>query len=158
MAQTGRVGIGTFVMRGHQYLVAVISDGKLLRAETLRFAAELRSPKDVGLPKRAKPVGKDVKRLAGAIESLTRDKLDLEELSDRYAAALERLAEKKAKKGKDLVDAAAESEDAEEGGAEIIDLMKILKQRVGAGARAPARKSSARRRSSASKRPPRRAA
>ena len=158
MAQTGRVGIGTFVMRGHQYLVAIISDGKLLRAETLRFASELRSPKDVGLPKRAKPVGKDVKRLAGAIESLTRDKLDLDELSDRYAAALERLAEKKAKKGKDLVDAAAEPEDAEEGGAEIIDLMKILKQRVGGGGRAPARQSSTKRRSTASKRPPRRAA
>ena len=38
----------------HQYLVAILSDGALLRAETLRFADELRTPADVGLPKPAK--------------------------------------------------------------------------------------------------------
>ena len=154
MQETGRAGIGTFVMRGHQHLVAILSDGNFLRAETLRFAGELRSPQDFGLPKRSKRPRKEVKRFADAIDGLTREELDMDELSDRYAAALEDLAEKKAKKGKDLVDASAESEDGEEGGAEIIDLMKILRQRVGAGGRAPAKKSAKR----TKRRPPRRSA
>ena len=140
MQETGRAGIGTFVMRGHQYLVAILSEGNLLRAATLRFADEVRAPREVDLPKPAKPAAKAVKDFSKAIESLTREALDLDELSDRYAAALEDLAEKKAKKGKDLVDPRGESEDEEEGGAEVIDLMKILRQRLGAAAPKPAAK------------------
>ena len=132
MAKTGRVGIGTFVMRGHQYLVAILSDGAVLRAETLRFADELRSAHDIGLPKREKPPADEVKRFARAIEALERDALDSDELSDRYAAQIEALAQKKEKKREDIVDiAAAEEEEEAEGGGEVIDLMKLLKDRVG---------------------------
>ena len=38
----GRAGIATFVMRGKEYLVAIIAEGGVLRAETLRFEDELR--------------------------------------------------------------------------------------------------------------------
>ena len=138
MKNTERVGIGTFVMRGHQYLVAILSDGDVLRAETLRFAAEIRSPQDIGLPKRTKPPRKEVKRISEAIASLERDSLDMDELSDRYAAVIQDLAEKKASKGKDVVDASGEAEDAEDAGAEVIDLMKVLKDRMGRSGRAPA--------------------
>jgi len=138
MEETGRAAVGTFVMRGHQYLVAILSDGNILRAETLRFADELRSPQEAGLPKRAKPAAKAVKDFSKEIEALIRDKLDMDELSDRDAAALQALAEKKAKKGKDLVDPGGEADkDEEEGGAEVIDLMKILKQRLGAAKGTP---------------------
>ena len=140
MERTGRAAIGTFVMRGHQHLVAILSDGNVLRAETLRFADEMRSAKDVGLPKRAKPAPKSVKPFTAAIAKLEREELDMDELSDRYAAALHDLAEKKAKKGKDIVDARGEPEEEGEGGAEVIDLMKVLKQRLGAARAAPARK------------------
>ena len=137
MQETGRVGVGTFVMRGRQYLVAILSDGNVLRAETLRFAAEIRSPEDVGLPKRRKPAAKDVRACEKAIASLARDALDLDELSDRYAEALQGLAEKKEKKHEDLVDiaAAALEEEGEAGGGKVIDLMALLKQRVGAPAK-----------------------
>ena len=37
MARTNRAGIATFVMRGKEYLVAITSDGGILRAETMRF-------------------------------------------------------------------------------------------------------------------------
>jgi DNA end-binding protein Ku len=140
MERTGRAAIGTFVMRGHQHLVAILSDGNVLRAETLRFADEIRSAQAVGLGKRAKPAPKQVKQFAAAVAKLEREKLDMDELSDRYAAALHDLAEKKAKKGQDIVDARGEAEEEEEGGAEVIDLMKVLKQRLGAARAAPARK------------------
>ncbi|HYX63320.1 MAG TPA: Ku protein [Burkholderiales bacterium] len=147
LQETGRVGVGTFVMRGHQYLVAILSDGNVLRAETLRFAAEIRSPGDVGLPKRSKPAAKDVRAFEKAIDSLARDELDMDELSDRYAAALEDLAEKKEKMHQGVVDiaAAAPEDEAEEGGGKVIDLMALLKQRVGAPAKPGRRASSAKR-------------
>src|SRR5712672_2681722 len=50
MAKSDLAGIATFVMRGKEYLVAIFPENGILRAETMRFADELRSPKEVGLP------------------------------------------------------------------------------------------------------------
>src|SRR3977135_3514658 len=49
MAKSDLAGIATFVMRGKEYLVAIFPEQGILRAETMRFPDELRSPKDVGL-------------------------------------------------------------------------------------------------------------
>src|SRR5690606_22010540 len=38
MERTGRAGIATFVMRGKEYLVAILAENGILRTETLRFA------------------------------------------------------------------------------------------------------------------------
>ncbi len=151
MQKTGRTGIGTFVMRGRQYLVAILSDGNVLRAETLRFAGEIRSAQDLGLPKPVTPPAREVKQFSDAIAVLTRERLDTDELSDDYAKAIERLAQEKEKKHEDIVDTSgAEAEEEEQGGAEVIDLMQLLKQRVGGEAKQPAR--SAARRGSARRR------
>jgi DNA end-binding protein Ku len=53
--ETGRAGIATFVMRGKEYLVAILAENGILRAETLRFADEVRTAADVGLPEPVKP-------------------------------------------------------------------------------------------------------
>jgi DNA end-binding protein Ku len=138
MQRTGRVGIGTFVMRGHQYLVAILSDGGLLRAETLRFAGELRTPADVGLPKPVKAGARTVKALEQAIAALERDALDEEEMADRYAEEIRSLAEAKAKKRKDVIAQAAPAEEEDEepvGGGNVIDLMQVLRDRLAAKAR-----------------------
>jgi len=81
-----------------------------------------------------------MKQFADAIACLTRNELDMDEVSDHYAAALEHLAEKKRKKAKDVVEPGGEPEHEEEGGAEVIDLVKVLKQRVGGTRPAPAAK------------------
>src|SRR3979409_523364 len=52
MEKSGLAGIATFVMRGKEYLVAIFPENGILRAETMRFADELRTPKDVGLPEK----------------------------------------------------------------------------------------------------------
>lgn len=138
MQRTGRVGIGTFVMRGHQYLVAILSENGVLRAATLRFSDELRTPEDVGLPRRGRSAARRVKPLEQAVEALTRAALDEEELADRYAGKLRDLAQKKAKEGKDVIDIStrAEADDAEEaGGAEVIDLVQLLRKRLSAKAK-----------------------
>ncbi len=131
MERTRRVGIGTFVMRDHEYLVAILSEGGVLRAETLRFADELHKPADLGLPKRAKVPRSRVTALSKSIAALTRDELDHDELSDRYAAALQELAQSKQKKNKDVVRlAGAEEEDAEAAAGNVIDLMAVLRRSV----------------------------
>lgn len=131
MERTRRAGIGSFVMRDHEYLVAILSENGLLRAETLRFADELYTPDDAGLPKERKVVRSRVTALAKEIASLTRDELDPHELSDEYAAAIRELAESKHKKDKDVVHVtAAEDEDGEAATGNVIDLMAVLRRSI----------------------------
>lgn len=131
MERTGRVGIGSFVMRGHEYLVAIVADNGVLRADTLRYADELRTPASIGLPKRSKVAASKVTAFSKAIGELTHKELALSELEDDDAAALMRLAQRKAKKGEDVTRAKgleAEDDEAAEGGAQIIDLMEVLRK------------------------------
>jgi DNA end-binding protein Ku len=131
MEKTGRVGIGSFVMRGHEYLVAIISDHGVLRADTLRYADEIRTPETVGLPKPAKVLAAKVNKLVKAIDELSRRDLALSELEDREAQALSELVESKQKEGEDVVHPRGLEEveaDADGGGAKIIDLMDVLRK------------------------------
>jgi DNA end-binding protein Ku len=119
------------VMRDHEYLVAIISEGGVLRAETLRFADELHAPNDIGLPKRKKAPRNRVTSLSKEIAALTQDELDPHELSDQYAQALEELADRKHKADKDVVRVTgADDEDAEAGASNVIDLMAVLRRSI----------------------------
>ena len=60
-------------MRGHEYLVAIVSDNGVLRADTLRYADEIRTPESIGLPKREKPAAAKVTQFGKAIDELTRE-------------------------------------------------------------------------------------
>ena len=131
MERTGRAGIATFVMRDKEYLVAILSEGGILRAETLRFADEVRSAADVGLPEPKKPKAAEVKKLASAIAARSEKELAPDELVDPWTAKIEALAERKQKKGEDVIEV---PEAAEEERAEVIDLMEVLKRSLGASA------------------------
>jgi DNA end-binding protein Ku len=131
MERTGRVGIGSFVMRDHEYLVAIIADNGVLRADTLRYTDELRTPESIGLPKPGKVVASKVSRFAKAIDELKQSKLDMSELEDQDARALRELAQSKEKDEKSVIhQRGMEEADAEasEGSAQIIDLMEVLRK------------------------------
>lgn len=129
MEKTGRVGIGSFVMRGHEYLVAIVADNGVLRADTLRYADEIRTPESIGLPKAKKPAAAKVSKFTKAIEDLKQTKLDLAELEDQDARALRELAESKRKKDEDVIhQRGLEEAEAAEGSAKIIDLMEVLRK------------------------------
>src|SRR6266550_5829089 len=55
-------GLATFVMRGKEYLVAIFPENGILRAETMRFVDEIRSPKEIGLPEKKKVSAATVKK------------------------------------------------------------------------------------------------
>ena len=147
MARSGKAGIGSFVMRGHEYLVAILADNGLLRAEVLRYADELRTPETVGLPKPGKADASKVRALAREIEALSQPGLDLAEMADLEAESLRAFAQDKAKKGRGVVRMEElEDADGEDGGGsgEVIDLMQILRKSLGATARAaPAKQGAA---------------
>lgn len=144
MEDTGRAGIATFVMRGKEYLVAILAEGGVLRAETLRFADEVRSAGAVGLPAPVAPPAAAVKKAAKAIAALAADELDEAALADAWGERMTALAERKRRRGEDVVEVAEEA--AAEAGAEVVDLMAVLKQSLGAaaGGRPAARKAAAR--------------
>jgi DNA end-binding protein Ku len=147
MERTGRAGIATFVMRGKEYLVAILAEGGILRAETLRFHDEVRSAEDVGLPdpgdvKVPKALEQKVKK---AIRAAAAEGIDEEEMRDEDARRLLAVVERKRRAGEDVVEApGAEPEEEEEGGAEVIDLMEVIKRNLAGGGvgggRRPARR------------------
>jgi len=124
MNKTGQAGVATFVMRGKAYLVVIFSEGGVLRASTLRFSEEVRSPKEVGLPKRIEPDAVTVRRFETAIEAKSRKTLTRKFLVDEQSHQLESYARKKFSRRKDTV----RSKAAPEKPAEVIDIMSILKK------------------------------
>lgn len=129
MEDKHRAGIASFVMRGREYLVAIIAEGGILRAETLRFHDELRLPDGIGLPQRQHAEKKSVERMRTAIRKSTHKQLDREQLSDPQAKDLMRRIEMKLKSGKDVLPAPEEPEPAEPE-SNVIDLMQVLKERL----------------------------
>ncbi|HEX6588790.1 MAG TPA: Ku protein [Longimicrobiales bacterium] len=129
MEDNALAGIARFVMRSKEYLVAIMADGGILRAETMRFADEIRTPADVGLPKPKKPKPAEVSAMRKAIGRLAAEHLPEEALQDEYLAELRRIAEAKRKKGVDVVEV-EEATDEEDVG--VIDLMEALRRSMAA--------------------------
>jgi DNA end-binding protein Ku len=129
MEDEQKAGIATFVMHGKDYLVAIIAEGGILRAETLRFHDELRTLEQVGLPPRQRADKKTVEQMRAAIGKLTRKHFDSELLSDPHTVSLKQRIEAKLKSGTDVLKAPEEPETNATAG-NVIDLMQVLKERL----------------------------
>ncbi len=129
MEDEHKAGIATFVMHGKDYLVAIIAEGGILRAETLRFHDELRTPEQVGLPHRQHADKKAVEQMRSAIRKLMHKSFEPDLLSDPQAALLKQRIDAKLKSGADVLKAPEEPEAAEAAG-NVIDLMQVLKERL----------------------------
>jgi DNA end-binding protein Ku len=135
MEKTGRAGIATFVMRGKEYLVAILSENGILRAETMRFSDEVRSPDSIGLPGKGKVDRSTLVRFQKTIEKLGKAELSETELRDEDAERLRKLAKQKQAKKQDVVESAAPEHKAE-----VIDIMAVLQRSLNqAKKQAPAR-------------------
>lgn len=132
MMKNDRAGIATFVMRGKEHPVAIFADDGLLWAVTLRFADEVRTPEDIGLPA-VKPVPTRRRReMEAAIKKHTAKKLDRALLQDIDADHMLSLAEKKRAAHTDVIETPDELRERPVGELEnVVDLMALLKERVG---------------------------
>jgi DNA end-binding protein Ku len=130
LERADKAGIASFVMRGKQYVVAIVAEDGLLRAETLRFAEELRTPESVGLPTFEAASAAKVKAMRSAIEKEKKATVPDKELADTYWQRLEALVAKKQKKHEDIV-SPEPIEGEDDNLAEVIDLVAILKKSLG---------------------------
>jgi len=125
MEKEDLVGIATFVMRGKEYLVAIFPENGILRAETMRFADELRSPKDIGLPEKKKLSKSLVTKFEQLIKKKTGRQLPQTHLKDQQTERLLKLVEKKRSRHKDVVKVEVPAHQRE---GNVVDLMEVLKR------------------------------
>jgi DNA end-binding protein Ku len=110
-------------MRGKEYPVAIIPDDGILRAETMRFPDEVRSPKKIGLPaKKPKIPAAKVKKFETLIKKRVKKQFAPEE--DENTERLLKLVKRKKSSRKNIVE--VEPEQPEDGN--VIDLMQVLKR------------------------------
>src|SRR5688572_20116305 len=129
LEKAGKVGIATVVIRTRQYLAAVLPQDGLLVMNTLRYADEIRDARELDLDS-AKP-----KVTAKEIDLALRLIKDMEEkwkpaqYKDTYREDLLKRIEEKVKAGQTEEITQPEKEKAA-GGADVIDLMALLKKSV----------------------------
>ena len=127
MEQSELAGIATFVMRGKEYLVAIFSERGILRAETMRFPDEIRSPADVGLPKKKAAPAATVRKFEKLIASKSKKQFSPTKLADKHTDDLLKLVKKKEKQRGNVVRVEAEAETDHK----VVDLVAILKKSLG---------------------------
>jgi DNA end-binding protein Ku len=124
MEKEGKAGLATFVMRGKEYLVAIFAEHGILRAETMRFPDELRSPADVDLPAKKKVPPAMVRKFEKLISNKSKKQLSARKLEDEQTEKLLKLVKKKSAQRKNVVE--VETDKRDEG--KVIDLMAVLKK------------------------------
>jgi len=127
MDKSGLAGVATFVMRGKEYLIAIFSEKGILRAETMRFADELRSPSDIGLPKKKEAPKATVHKFERLISTRSKKQFSPTKLADKQTDSLLKLVKKKQAKRANVVKVEEEMDTDHK----VIDLVQILKQSLG---------------------------
>jgi DNA end-binding protein Ku len=120
-------------MRGTSYLIAILAHEGALRALTLRYHDEVRSPTDVGLPDLETADVAEVARLQKAMKKLSAKELDTSQLVDRASERLRAAAEKKLAKGTDVHTVPVDEVEPEADDGESVDIMALLRQSLGRG-------------------------
>ncbi|MEU4126738.1 Ku protein [Streptomyces virginiae] len=125
LAKTGKAGIATFVMRQHEYLVALKAENGLLTLHTLHWADEIRDPaKEIdNLPGKTQASAKELTMAEQLIEALTM-KWDPEQFHDTFREKVAAMIEAK-KAGETVEKAEAPAEPTG-----VVDLMEALRASV----------------------------
>ncbi len=139
LKDTGKIGVGQFILRGHGNIVAIKPFGKGLLLEVLRHANEVRAAEpifkeiaDVKIDKEALDLAKElIKRKSGKFEP--------EEFKDQYNEAVWELIQAKLEKR------APEIATEVPGTAKVINIMDALKKSVQQGKGAAPAKTPAKR-------------
>jgi DNA end-binding protein Ku len=149
MEDTGRVGIGRFVMRTKEYLAAIRPLGAGLALETMYFPDEIRDMSEVVGGSKVSVGARELEMARSLIASLE-EKWEPRKLKDTYRDRVMDLIHRKAR-GQEIV-----VEEAPEPEGQVIDLMEALKASLGKGGAKGERKTErkpARSRASRSARP-----
>jgi DNA end-binding protein Ku len=125
MDQAGLAGVGSFVMRGKEYLAVIRPWKQVLVLQTMLFADEVRDPQEVvdDLPAARKGVSREMKAAVNLIEQLTTP-WKPEKYEDTYRERLLGIVKDKAK-GREISLEEVEPEESN-----VVDLMDALRRSV----------------------------
>ncbi|HYC35464.1 MAG TPA: Ku protein [Usitatibacter sp.] len=132
LVRTGRVGIATVVIRTRAHLAALYAVDQFLVLNTLRYATELRDPKELKVPEdlqAAKVTPREIEMAERLVEDMEID-FDPAQYHDTYRDDLLKLIEEKAK-GKTR--AAPKAKPRRE--ADVIDFASLLEKSLKGGSR-----------------------
>ena len=134
LKDTGRIGVGTVVLRQREHVAGVEPSGDALVLSLMRFAHEIRSPNALDLPKAGEGWTKKEMDLAHRLIETLADKWKPEEFRDTYTEVLRKTIEAKVE-GKEL------ELPADERPRPVGNLMQALEQSLARkeGAKAPGR-------------------
>jgi DNA end-binding protein Ku len=132
LEDTGRVGVGTIVLRQREHVAALEPSGEALVLTTMRFAHEIRSAKDLDLPKSKQGYQAREMKLAHQLIETLSAKWDPTEFKDTYTDVLKRIIEQKVE-GEEIT--APEVPERPR----IADLAKALRESLAQGRRPPAK-------------------
>jgi DNA end-binding protein Ku len=131
--KAGKIGIATVVIRTRQYLAAVYPENEVLMMDTLRYSDELRDVEELGIPaaslKGPKVTAKEIDLALRLVEDMA-EKWQPEKYKDTYREDLLKRIEQKVKAGQTKEITQPGKEERAAGGAEVIDLMALLKKSV----------------------------
>ena len=140
--KAGKAGVASVVIRTKQYLAALVAQDDLLVLNTLRYADELKAPAELEIPK-AKVTPKELDMALRLVEDMA-DDWQPAKFKDTYREDLLKRIKEKVKAGQteELTEPDPDARKPAKG-AEVIDLMALLKKSVEkkpAKAKRPARK------------------
>lgn len=98
LEKSGKVGLGSFVMRSKEKLCLVKPTEKVLVVQRIRFQEEIRDTSELKIPA-SEPKAPELKMALSLIDQLT-EKFDIKAWKDTYTENLMKLIQQKAKGGK----------------------------------------------------------
>ncbi len=149
LKKSGKAGIATVVIRTRQYLAALLPRDEVLVLNTLRYAEELKEVDELGLPSGAlkglKVTAKEIDMALRLVDDMS-DAWQPANYKDTYRHDLLARIHEKIKKGQTEEITEPEKGEKEAAGAEVIDLMALLRKSVERKQEKPRRSHKAKRR------------
>ena len=96
LAEAGKVGVSSFVMRNKEALAIIKPYGKVIVLNRIRFQEEIRDTKDIKTPEVSKTKSKEHMMAVKLVEQLT-EKFDISKYKDTYTSKLLQIIKDKAK-------------------------------------------------------------
>jgi DNA end-binding protein Ku len=97
LKKTGKVAIGTFVLRSKENLCMLMAVEDIIMLFKLRFDEEIRTAEDLNIPSKTTVKPAELKMAVSLINQLTPKQFDISKYKDTYSGALMKLIEAKAK-------------------------------------------------------------
>jgi DNA end-binding protein Ku len=128
LKKAGKAGVASVVIRTKQYLAALVAQDEVLVLNTLRYPDELKEESELKIPE-AKVTAKELDMAMRLVEDMS-DEWQPEKYKDTFREDLMKRIEQKVKAGQTEEITAPEKERRAQKGAEVIDLMELLKKSV----------------------------